>query len=535
MAHIILISPRFAMSFWGGQHGLKILGKRASMPQACLPLLAALTPKQHTVELVDESVEALDFDRLAKADLVGITAMNYQGVRALEILETCKKRGVFTIVGGALVTLDEDYFDGLADVIFVGEAETTWPQFLADWSQGRHRQRYEQAERTDMTTVPTPRFDLLKLEHYVSASVQFSRGCPFMCEFCDIIITFGLRPRLKTSAQIIAELDALVEQGVRIVFVVDDNLIGNKKAIKPILRDIVAWQQRLGYPLAFLTEASLDLAEDAELMQLMGAAAFQSVFIGIESANDETLLETRKVQNVRPKSGTLLERVDRIQRSGIEVLCGMILGFDHDDAGTFDSTAAFVQDAKVINALVTPLFAFPKTPLYERLRREGRLDETNVLELGSNVVPLQMSREALRDGFVRVMGDIYGVDAYFDRMDALFLGDSFRFEVDRLAYWRQHPLRAARRIVRYYLGFLVLRRRLMRGISENDLRQAYRHRLRNIARKRPFDPHILFIYAIKVAMHYHYHKMVVALSQSRRVVVDSHGGAPSPTHAEATA
>jgi radical SAM superfamily enzyme YgiQ (UPF0313 family) len=521
MAHIVLISPRFATTLWGGEYGMRLLGKRATMPQACLPLLAALTPEEHTVELVDETVEPLDFDRVAEADIVGVTAMVYQGARAREILGEFKKRGICTVAGGALVTAEENYFADVADAIFIGEAESTWPQFLRDWSQGRHQYRYEQADKTDMTTVPTPRFDLLKLEHYMSASVQISRGCPFQCEFCDIIITFGRRPRLKTSAQVIEELDVLVERGVRIVFVVDDNLIGNKKAIKPVLEDIAAWQRRRGYPLALFTEATLDLAEEDSLMALMGEAGFQTVFIGIESPNEASLVETKKFQNVRPRHGTMLERVSRIQQRGIEVFCGMIVGFDNDDVSAFDAVSGFIQDAKIINALVGTLFAFAKTPLYDRLRREGRIDERDVLEFQSNIVPLRMSRRDLRDGVARVISDIYSVDAYFGRMDTLFIGDQFRYKVDQISYWRRHPLRRAKRISRYYLGYLVLRHRLLRTIPEEELRREYLRRLRNFVRKRPFDPHLLFIYVIKIAMHYHYHQLVLGLSKAREAQGES--------------
>ena len=243
MADIVLINPRFEVSYWGLEHALPLLGKRANLPVACLPLLAALTPAEHCVTLIDENVEPIDCDRFALADIVGLTGMSVQRGRMREILAELKAAGVFTVVGGPWVTVQEDYFDDLADVIFVGEAEETWPQFLGEWAQGRHQHRYEQAEKTDMTKVPTPRFDLLKMRHYLFGSLQFSRGCPFQCEFCDIIVTFGRRPRLKTSAQVIAELEALRKQDMRIAFIVDDNLIGNKKAIKELLRDVVAWQE----------------------------------------------------------------------------------------------------------------------------------------------------------------------------------------------------------------------------------------------------------------------------------------------------
>ena len=312
MADIVLINPRFEVSYWGLEHAMPFLGIKAVLPVANLPLLAALTPPGHLVTLVDENVEAIDFARCARADIVGLTGMNVQRLRMKEILFELKRRGVFTVVGGPWVTVREDHLADLADVIFVGEAEETWPRFLAEWSAGHHQTRYEQAERTDMATVPAPRLDLLRMREYAFGSVQFSRGCPFECEFCDIIVTFGRRPRIKTSAQILAELDAIVAAGKDSAFIVDDNLIGNKKAIKLVLRDVVAWQERNGYPLMFATEASIDLAEDAELMQLMVDANISNVFVGIETPNEESLRETKKLQNLRARGGTMLEKVHRI-------------------------------------------------------------------------------------------------------------------------------------------------------------------------------------------------------------------------------
>jgi len=289
MADIVLVNPKFEASYWGLEHALPFFGKRANVPVACLPLLAALTPDDHEVTLVDENVEAIDFERLARADIVGITGMSVQRARMKTLLERLADQDVCVVVGGPWITVKEDDFDGLADVVFIGESEETWPQFLREWQEGSHHRRYEQAEPTDMTRVPTPRFDRLKMEHYLLGSVQFSRGCPFECEFCDIIVIFGRRPRLKTSRQVIQELEAIRVQRVAAVFVVDDNLIGNKKAIKSILRDVIKWQQAEGYPLTFFTEASIDLAEDDEMMRLMTEANFVTVFIGVESPNEASL------------------------------------------------------------------------------------------------------------------------------------------------------------------------------------------------------------------------------------------------------
>ncbi|HEX8200984.1 MAG TPA: cobalamin-dependent protein, partial [Isosphaeraceae bacterium] len=230
MARICLINPRFPTSFWGLNHGLSLLGKKANMPVLALPVLAGLTPPGHEVVLVDENVEPIDFDALEAFDIVGLTGMTVQRDRMREILSELRARGVFTVVGGPWVSVSENSYDGLVDVLFVGEAEETWPRFLADWEHGRHRDRYEQAEKTDMTKVPPPRYDLVRFRDYAMGCIQTSRGCPFQCEFCDIIVIFGRRPRIKSTEQVVAEVEAQYRLGVRVIFLVDDNFIGNKKA-----------------------------------------------------------------------------------------------------------------------------------------------------------------------------------------------------------------------------------------------------------------------------------------------------------------
>lgn len=520
MAHIVLVNPRFEVSYWGLEHALPILGKRANLPVAALPLLAALTPDEHAVTLLDENVESIDFSKLARADIVGVTGMSVQRFRMREILTELKRRGAFTVVGGPWISVQEDYFGDLADVIFVGEAEDTWPRFLGEWQQGRHRSRYEQQEKTDMTRVPTPRFDLLKMRHYLFGSVQFSRGCPFQCEFCDIIVTFGRRPRLKTTPQIIAELNALRAQNIDIAFIVDDNLIGNKKAIKQLLRDLVVYQESNGYPFDFFTEASLDLAEDEELMRLMVDANITSVFIGIESPNEKSLQETKKLQNVRP-AGTIVERVHRIQNAGIEVWCGMIMGFDNDDATIFEAQRRFLKDARISTAMIGMLAAIPKTPLHARLAAEGRLDPADELEFGTNVIPRQMSREELRDGYLRVMNEVYEPDAYFGRLEDLFLDTRIQFGRGIAKYWRKHPWAWLRAQGKNLLVSVVLYSRLMRNIPEADLRREYRRRLWKLFWARP-DPNLAILFIIKTAMHYHQYTMAKQMSDGRTPVYNSY-------------
>jgi radical SAM superfamily enzyme YgiQ (UPF0313 family) len=514
MADIVIINPRFDISFWGMEHCMRMFGKRANLPVACLGLLAALVPDNHHVTLLDENVEDIDFDRLGRADLVAVTGMSIQGWRMIEIIEEVKSRGVMTVVGGAMATVEPEILERVADVIFIGEADETWPQFLREWEQGCHKRRYEQAEKTDLSTLPLPRVDLLKAERYMFGSLQISRGCPFTCEFCDIIVTFGRRPRLKTPEQVLGELEAFLRAGLKMLFVVDDNLIGNKKAIKPILRDIVSWQQERGYPLVFVTEASLDLAEDDELMELLGLANFQSVFIGIETPNEDSLRETKKLQNVRPNAGTLLERVHRVQAHGIDVWCGMIVGFDHDDPTIFDVVPKFLAEARIATALIGMLHAIPTTPLYKRLKEEGRLsDDEGVDSIGTNVIPLGMSREQLRDGFVRVMQESYKPEAYFGRVDSQFIDQNFKFTLHQLPYWKSHRLNWMRRCLLNYINFTVISSRLIRLVSDEGLRTRYRRQLWRVLRARWREPHILFVYSLKVAFHYHYTAITQTLSQ----------------------
>jgi len=521
MADIVIINPRFDISFWGLEHCMPLFGKRANLPVSCLALLAALVPDHHDVTLVDENVEDIDFDRLGRADLVCLTGMSIQGRRLIEILDEVKSRGVPVVVGGPMATVEPEVLEGLADVIFVGEADETWPQFLAEWEQGTHQTRYAQKDKSDMASLPLPRVDLLKAERYMFGSLQISRGCPFTCEFCDIIVTFGRRPRLKTSEQVIAELESFERAGLKIVFVVDDNLIGNKKAIKEVLRDIIAWQQERAYPLTLFTEASLDLAEDDELMELMGLANFQSVFIGIETPNEDSLKETKKLQNVRPNAGSLLDRVHRIQDHGLDVWCGMIVGFDNDDPSIFDVMPKFLVEARISAALIGLLHAIPTTPLYDRLKEAGRLNDHEAADLyGTNVVPLGMSRETLRDGFIQVMQECYAVDAYFERLDRQFFDQDFKFVMHQLPYWKGHRLAWMKRCVLNYVRFGAVSARLLSVVKDDALRARYKQQLSRVVRRRWREPHILFVYTIKVAMHYHYSALAHALAQ-----VDAETGA----------
>jgi radical SAM superfamily enzyme YgiQ (UPF0313 family) len=517
VARIALINPRFDVSFWGHDHVMPIVGKRANTPVAALPLLAALTPQKHVVTLIDENVEPLDYEVLAGMDIVGVTGMSVQRARMKEILRELKQRGCFTVVGGPWVTVQEDYFGELADVIFVGEAEDTWPTFLEDWQGRQWNRRYEQQTKSDMTRVPTPRFDLLKMDQYLYASLQISRGCPFTCEFCDIIVTFGRLPRLKTSAQVLAELDSLRVLHVHQVFIVDDNFIGNKQAIKGVLRDVIQYQERYGYPFTFFTEATLDLAEDDELMRLMTDANIEAVFIGIETPNEASLKETKKHQNVRPAKGGMLERIQRIQRAGIEVTCGMIVGFDHDDAAIFQAQREFLTDGHIPHAMVGMLYAIPKTPLHARLTKEGRLDPADESEFGTNVIPLHLSRYQLREGYIGVMHALYAAPAYFERVEALLFGGYLgQGQLGSDQYGKRHPWVRVKQEVTQALVAVVFACRLFMHVKEPELRREYGRRLWRAVMAGVL-PSFLSGYLYTCALHFHYYKLVQGLREGRLV------------------
>lgn len=521
MADIVLVNPRFETSYWGLEYALPILHKRAAMPVAGLGLLAALTPAEHRVSIADENIEPLDFERLGGADLVGVTGMGVQRFRMREILTELRRRGVPTVVGGPWVTVCEDYFQDLVDAVFVGEAERTWPVFLEQWRHGRHEERYEQAQPTDMAAVPVPRWDLFKTRHYLFGSLQLSRGCPYQCEFCDVIVTFGRKPRLKTSAQMIDEVEALRAHGMNIVFIVDDNLAGNKRAVKALLRDLVGWQTREGYPLVFVAEASLDLADDQEMVELAVDANIQNVFIGIESPNWESLREAKKIQNIGRPADSVVERLHRMQDAGLAVWGGMILGFDHDDRSIFAAHRKLITEARILQPMIGMLSAIPKTPLYDRLSAAGRLDPSDRPIHGTNVIPFGMTREELRNGYIELMKELYRPRAFFSRFDDLYLREDATFAPARTRYWRDHPwsrikdqglnvLRAA------YLFF-----RLMHFVPEADLRAEYRGGLWRLLKLRR-DPAMAFGYLLTCCMHYHHWTMARQMARGEIPVINTY-------------
>lgn len=520
MADIILISPRFTQCFWGLELAVPLGGKRAVIPQLCLPLLAALTPAEHRVTLMDENIEPINYERCAKADIVGVTGMSIQRFQMRRILRELKRYGCFTVVGGPWVSSRNDYFGNLADVVFKGEVEATWPRFLEDWKRHCQAPFYEPTEKCDLSRLPVPRYDLLKLKRYAFFPVQFSRGCPHQCEFCDIIVMFGRRPRYMTGAQIIAELEAIRHSEQRFAFVVDDNLIADKRALAPILRDVIAWQQQHGYPLALITQATIGLADEPELMRLMVEANFIIVFIGVESPNPDSLRETNKLHNLRGES--LDAKIQRLQRTGFVVWCGMIQGFDHDDAGIFQRQLDFLTANRVPIVMSGMLTAFQGTPLYDRLLKENRLDHSEPPRYGTNIVPAGMEPAELQRGYVWLHNALYNPSSYFRRLDALFLDPKFEVGFARQPdYWRRHRLMRLRRETINGLRAAGLFLRMMFMVRDPGLRREYCRRLMKLLRIHR-RPGLVLNYLMHITMQYHAWILARDMEAGRMPVVNTY-------------
>lgn len=441
MPRALLVYPEFPPSYWGFRYALELLGKRASMPPLGLLTVAAMFPDSWDLRLVDLNLRPLEDADLDWADLVLTSTMVVQQRSLGEVIARAIALGKPVAVGGPHPTSFASEISG-ADHFVLDEVEDTFPRFLADWEEGRAEREYRPESKPAVTTTPVPRFELLDLSAYGSMALQFSRGCPFDCEFCDITKLFGRVPRTKTNEQMVIELEALHALGWRgPVFLVDDNFIGNKKEALRLLPAVADWQREHGYPFDLYTEASVNLARNEPLMDAMVEAGFSMVFLGIESPNPEALRLTKKLQNTRRDDGDyLFHAVRAIQAKGMEVTGGFIVGLDGDGPEVFDAQVDFIQRAGIPIAMVGLLTALKGTDLYARLEREGRLlDESsgNNVEIALNFVP-ELDREVLVDGYRRVLATLYGPDlrAYFGRCKTLLA------RLGRRRHPRRRPSRA---------------------------------------------------------------------------------------------
>jgi radical SAM superfamily enzyme YgiQ (UPF0313 family) len=415
---ILLVCPEYPDTFWSFKHTLRFISKRVGQPPLGLLTVAALLPAEWEKKLVDLNLTTLTTADLRGADYVFVSRMSVQARSARTVIAQCNEVGAKVVADGPLFTAHHEEFHGVNHFV-LNEAEITLPLFLEDLRQGHPKYLYTTTEWANLETTPVPLWQLIDHRQYAALNVQYSRGCPYDCEFCDITVLYGHQPRTKSSAQVIAELDAIYRLGWRNhVFFVDDNFIGNRvKLKKDVLPRIIEWMETTHHPFSLGTEASLNLSDDPELLDLMTLASFEEVFVGIESSNSDSLEECKKIPN---KNRDLIDSIKTLQKAGLQVQGGFIVGFDHDPPSIFDSMIRFVRESGIVVAMVGLLNAPFKSKLYERLKKEERLLETfsgNNTDFTMNFIP-KMSSHALLEGYQKVLATIYSPKEYYNRVIA---------------------------------------------------------------------------------------------------------------------
>ncbi|MFA4911064.1 MAG: B12-binding domain-containing radical SAM protein [Desulfobacteria bacterium] len=419
---ILLVYPKNPDTFWSFKYALKFIFKKASNPPLGLLTVAAMLPEEWEKKFVDMNVNILSDKDIKWADFVFVSAMIVQKESITEIITRCKKIGVKIVAGGPLFTTGYEDFEGV-DHFVLNEAEVTLPLFLEDLQNGCANHVYTSNQWADIKKTPLPLWKLVNMKQYVTMNIQYSRGCPFNCEFCDITLLYGRIPRTKDKDQVIKELDNLYSQGWRnAVFFVDDNFIGNKRKLKEdILPAIIEWMKEKKHPFSFITQASIELSDDEELMQLMVQAGFDTVFIGIETPNEKSLAECSKVQN---KNRDLIDCVKKVQGFGLQVQGGFIVGFDNDPLSIFETQIKFIQKSGIVTAMVGLLHALPSTKLYCRLDKEKRLlkgASGNNTDFSINFIP-KMNYEVLIEGYRKILNTVYSPKHYYERVKTFIKG-----------------------------------------------------------------------------------------------------------------
>lgn len=416
---ILLIYPEIPPTYWSFKYALSFVGFKTLMPPLGLITVAAMLPESWELKLVDMNIEPLKDEDILASDMVFISAMIVQRDSFQNVVSRCNSLGVTVVAGGPYPTNAYNIINGV-DHFILNEAEVTLRGFIEDLEKGTPKKIYRDETKPGITVTPVPRFDLIDLTAYSTMALQSSRGCPFNCEFCDIIEMFGRVPRYKDSVQFVNEMESLYNAGYRgPLFIVDDNFIGNKKKVRDLLEHILEWQKSRNFPFSLFTEASINLAQDEQLIDLMVDSGFTSVFVGIETPNVETLAATQKQQNTKMD---IMESVRVIQRKGIDVMAGFIVGFDSDPENIFDLQIDFIQNAGIPMAMIGTMIALPNTQLYRRLEREGRIlretDGNNTHSLEMNFIP-NMPVETIKAGYKKIIETIYRPKNYFARVRTL--------------------------------------------------------------------------------------------------------------------
>lgn len=413
---ILLIYPDYPETFWSFKYALKFISKKATQAPLGLLTVAAMLPEEWEIKLVHMQVTPLKDKDLEWADLAFISAMSIQKTSAIKVINLCRKKGVKIVAGGPLFTTRYQEFDDV-DYLVLNEAEITLPPFLEDLKNGCAKHIYTSKEYADITKTPPPLWELANMKNYATMDIQYSRGCPFNCDFCNISVLYGNKVRTKSKNQVLTELEELYFQGWRGgVFFVDDNFIGNKRKLKTeILPALIGWMESKNYPFTFKTEVSINLSDDADLMRLMIEAGFDSVFIGIETPHEESLAECNKIQN---KNRNLEASVKRLQNAGFQVDAGFIVGFDNDPPSIFERLSSFIQESGIVTAMVGLLNAPRGTNLSRRLAKEGRLLEDitgDNMDFSINFIP-KMDIDVLMNGYKKILQKIYSPANYYERV-----------------------------------------------------------------------------------------------------------------------
>ncbi len=418
----LLVYPRFPQSFWSFEQALALVDRKALLPPLGLVTVAAILPQDWEYKLVDRNIRDVTEAEWQWADLVIMSAMIVQKEDLAAQIQVAKRYGKPVAVGGPYASaLPQEVESFGTDYLILGEGEITLPMFVEALARGETSGKFTTTEKPDVSTTPIPRYELLEMDAYDNMSVQFSRGCPFQCEFCDIIVLYGRKPRTKTPQQFLAELERLYELGWRrSIFLVDDNFIGNKRNVKLLLQELKTWMIEHNYPFFLNTEASVDLAQDEDLMALMVECNFNAVFLGIETPDTDSLAVTKKFQNTRDP---LVESVQKIMRYGLRVTAGFIIGFDGEKSGAGDRVIQFVEETAISLAMFSMLQALPDTALWHRLKKEGRLldERANINQTTlMNFVPSRPI-ETIAQEYIRAFWELYDPQKYLDRTYRQFL------------------------------------------------------------------------------------------------------------------
>jgi radical SAM superfamily enzyme YgiQ (UPF0313 family) len=502
---ILLVYPQYPITFWSFKHALKFVSKKSSYPPLGLLTVAAMLPDAWEKRLVDMNVTHLTDEDITWADYVFISAMVIQKDSVKEVIRRCRELGAKTVAGGPLFTMEPDGYHAV-DHLVLGEAEAVLPEFIAELSNGCAHHLYEAKAAPDICATPLPLWSLINIKHYSAMSIQYSRGCPFNCEFCDIALLNGHKPRTKSREQMLAELDALYNLGWRDgVFIVDDNFIGNKKKLKSeILPAIIEWRKGKKRPFTFNTETSINLADDEELIRLMVEAGFNTVFVGIETPNEESLAECAKNQN---RNRDLQAAVKKLLNFGLEVQGGFIVGFDSDPLSIFKSQINFIQKSGIVTAMVGLLNAPPGTRLYQRLKKENRIvRDFNGSNTDCNFIP-KMNYQTLISGYQNILNTIYSSKQYYERINT-FLKEFNPYKKHRFNISFNH-------IKLLWKAFWIL------GVWEKGKRYYWRLMVSTVL-KRPRA----FPVAMKLAIHGYHFRRVVGKYVGKTIGVQETGKSP---------